>query len=79
MYSKTSYDKWLCNAPEDKFDSWCEDVINAIDDDTFAKGEDWFINSSGECNQFLNKFFDNGCSTKEAAEKIKKIFLEKLA
>lgn len=75
MSWKVSLDKYLTTPPDDGFDSWCDDVIgNKISEEFYFKNEDWIFNNNGLCDKWLNRLFDKGKSSEEAANILQRTF-----
>lgn len=75
MNWKASLDKYLTTAPDDGFDSWCEDVLeNKITDAFYNQNELWININDGQCSKWLNELFKRGIDTDESAKIIERAF-----
>jgi hypothetical protein len=72
---KTSLDRYLTTEPDDGYTEWCEDVLgNQISERFYNQNEKWIDESNGQCNKWLNKLFNRGIDTPEAAKIIERTF-----
>ena len=65
-------DKWLTTPPDEGFDNWADDVIDHFTNEYYEAHEKEIASSSGEMNDLINKYFNEGLSPNEAAEKIER-------
>lgn len=72
MNFKTRLDRYLTTPPEDGFDNWAEEVINAMPDEFYKSNEEWMNSSGGLCNKWLNKLFDKSTEIEYAARVIER-------
>lgn len=60
MFGMSRYDQWAtASPPDDGYDTFCENVGEALSDLWWKTHEDWFIDSD-EANNKLNEIFING-------------------
>ena len=71
---KISLDKYLTAEPDDGFTGWCELVNDSFSDDFYQENEDWIHESSGQCNEWLNRLFNEGKDPLTAAQIIENDF-----
>ena len=72
---KAGLDRYLTTEPDNGFNFWCEDVLgNKITETFFYKNEEWILEYDGQCNKWLNKLFNRGKDTNEAALIIERAF-----
>lgn len=64
---KLSLDRYLLSESDNHFDSWAENVIEYLSDDFYMGNEDWVMEYSGVCNNWLNKLFNKSTPIKKAA------------
>jgi len=50
-----SLDRWLTTHPDEDYDNWCDEAIEAFSDDFFNRNEDWIMDEEGLCSEWLNK------------------------
>lgn len=75
MNWKVSLDKYLTTPHEDGFDNWCENVLGMdLSDEFYKQNEEWILEYDGTCNKWLNKLYDRGYETKQAAKMIERTF-----
>lgn len=75
MNWKIGLDRYLTTPPDDGFDDWCEEGLGkGISEAFYNAHEDWFNESNGQCNKWLNRLFDQGKDPIEAARIIERAF-----
>lgn len=55
MSFATDLDKYLTTPPGSHFVDWCEDVIEAFDEDFFYVNEDWIMNDTTQIDKWFLK------------------------
>jgi|688.fasta_scaffold2525993_1 hypothetical protein len=70
MDFKQSLDAYLTSLPEDRYDSWCEDVVNALSENFYHVNIDWVEDDAGLFSKWLAR--TSGHDSKTAAKIIER-------
>lgn len=65
MNWKQSLDRYLTTPPEDRFDNYCDEIIECVSKDFYDNNEDWL--NSQEATNIMDSYFRSGITPKEAA------------
>ena len=65
---KISLDRYLTSGPpEDGYDRWVEECVDAFDFDFYEANDDWIDIYPGQCSEWMDKLFKKGVDPKQAA------------
>lgn len=79
MDFKQSLDTYLTSPPEDRYDSWCEDVVNALSDKFYHANIEWVEDDAGLFSKWLARTFGHDPETAaKIIERTVSIFSKKL-
>lgn len=69
---KQSLDRYLTTPPDDGFDGWCEQVIDAVSAECYEQHEAFFDETGGLLDTWLNKLFRDDVSIEYVATAIER-------
>ena len=74
MSFATDLDRYLTTPPQNRFVDYAEAVIEAFTEDFFEEQEDWIMNTTKQCDVWLDALFYKEYPPKLSAQIIERAF-----